>query len=184
MKRFFARNKKVIEIFLTLLLVCLVAGYYYLIYIPERENEIIARRFRTLQRIEQNMREKMEGYQSTIKNCLIRADEDFFRLIVAGYNTDTNKFHLSILDSGSIVSIPGKDSLYKAIVPSLDSSIFQSSKIQAERRGRKLAITTVKLVPGKNQFNFNIAKYNAGILYIKFVDNNGVTITQQITKLK
>src|SRR5258708_37195201 len=102
MKRFFARNKKVIEIFLTLALVSLVAGYYYLIYIPEREDEIIARRFRTLQRIEQNMREKLEGYQNTIKNCLIRADEKFFRQIVAEYNTDTNKFHLSILDSGSI----------------------------------------------------------------------------------
>jgi len=131
----------VIEIFLTLALVSLVAGYYYLIYIPEREDEIIARRFRTLQRIEQNMREKLEGYQNTIKNCLIRADEKFFRQIVAEYNTDTNKFHLSILDSGSIVRTFKKDSLFKKIVPSLDSLFFQSSKMKAERRGRKLMIT-------------------------------------------
>lgn len=141
MKRFFARNKKVVEVFLTFVFVCLIAGYYYLIYIPERENEIIARRFRTLQRIEQNMRDKMEGYQNTIKNSLTRADEWYFRQIVAGYNTDTNKFHLLILDSGTIVRTGKKDSLYNKIVPSLDSSIFQSSKTQAERKGRKLAIT-------------------------------------------
>ncbi|MES2431947.1 MAG: T9SS type A sorting domain-containing protein [Bacteroidota bacterium] len=50
--------------------------------------------------------------------------------------------------------------------------------------GRKLAITDVKLNVGNNKFNFNVSKYNAGILYIRFVDQNGVTVTQRINKIK
>jgi hypothetical protein len=50
--------------------------------------------------------------------------------------------------------------------------------------GRKLSVTDVKLNAGSNKFDFNISKYTAGILYIKFVDNNGVTVTQPINKLK
>lgn len=124
---------------MTLLLVFLVAGYYYLIYIPERENEIMARRFRTLQRIEQNMREKIEGYQNTIKNSLTRADEVYFKTIVSEYNNgaDTSKFHLSILDS---TPIPRKDTMYLKITPSLDSTVFQSASVFNERNGKKLML--------------------------------------------
>jgi hypothetical protein len=143
MKRFFARNKRVVEIFLTLALVFLVAGYYYLIFIPERETELIARRFRTLQRIEQNMREKLDGYQNTIKNCLVKADKSYFRQILTGYNSDTDKFHLSLLDSGSITRQDfhkKKDIEYIKIAAAFVDSIAQSYTIRVEKNGKKLAI--------------------------------------------
>ncbi|UEG49589.1 T9SS type A sorting domain-containing protein [Ferruginibacter lapsinanis] len=50
--------------------------------------------------------------------------------------------------------------------------------------GRKLAITEKLLKAGKNQFDFDISTYNAGVLYIKFIDKNGVTVTQPINKLR
>lgn len=81
----------------------------------------------------------------------------------------------------SIIPNPSKDNI---IITINDAEKGEGKFIISDGVGRKLAITNVKLVTGKNQFNFNIAKYNAGILYIKFVDKNGVTITQQITKLK
>ena len=136
MKRFFSRNRKLVEIILTLGLVFLVAGYYFLIYIPERENEIIARRFRTLQRIERNMQDKFQGYQATIRNCLSRADEHFFRTLVKGYNNDTDKFNITILDS-NYISI---DSVYKKIIPALSDSVAQSFTVSTIRSGRKLLL--------------------------------------------
>jgi hypothetical protein len=143
MKRFFARNKRVVEIVLTLALVFLVAGYYYLIYVPERETELIARRFRTLQRIEQNMREKLDGYKNTIKNCLVKGDKPYFRQLVAGYNTDTTRFHLLLIDSGTITrpkAGDNKDSQYIKLLPAFVDSIAQSSQISVGKNGKKLLI--------------------------------------------
>lgn len=50
--------------------------------------------------------------------------------------------------------------------------------------GRKLAIKEVQLKTGKNQFDFDVTSYKAGVLYIKFIDANGITVTQPINKLQ
>src|SRR5664279_1459235 len=75
MKNIFSRNRRTVEIILTLLLVFIAGGYYYLIYIPARENEIIQRRFRTLRRVEVNMQQKFSGYVSTLKNFIGRFND-------------------------------------------------------------------------------------------------------------
>ncbi|MGG9971874.1 T9SS type A sorting domain-containing protein [Ferruginibacter sp. SUN002] len=49
--------------------------------------------------------------------------------------------------------------------------------------GRKLAVRDVKLNAGKNNFTFNVSTFKAGVLYIKFIDSDGVTVTQPINKL-
>ena len=98
MKSFFSRNRRTVETLLTLLLVFIAGGYYYLIYIPARENEIIERRFRTLQRIDENMQGKFQGYIATIKNYLSRADESFFKKLAKGYNADPDKFNITVKD--------------------------------------------------------------------------------------
>ena len=75
MKNIFSGNRRTVEIILTLLLVFIAGGYYYLIYIPARENEIIQRRFRTLRRVEVNMQQKFGGYVSTLKSFIGRFND-------------------------------------------------------------------------------------------------------------
>src|SRR6185312_15845615 len=75
MKNIFSKNRRAVEIILTLVLVFIAGGYYYLIYIPARENEIIQRRFRTLRRVEVNMQQKFGVYVFTLKNFITRCND-------------------------------------------------------------------------------------------------------------
>src|ERR1017187_9843885 len=98
MKSFFSINRKTVEIIFTLFLVGIAGGYYYLIYIPARENEIVQRRFRTLRSIETNIQDKFIGYISTIQNIVGRYNDPSLHTsgidsVLEEYNTNQNEFH-------------------------------------------------------------------------------------------
>jgi hypothetical protein len=141
MKNFFTKHRRLVEITLSLVLVFLAAGYYYLIYIPERENEIIKRRFRTLQRIEKNMQEKMQGYVSTIKNCVARGDEIFFQDIVNAYNTEPEKFRIKVLRKDSITKDKFAKLNHDSVMGSFVDSVSDVTRFNAQSRGRKVIIS-------------------------------------------
>ncbi|HEY5391565.1 MAG TPA: cache domain-containing protein, partial [Hanamia sp.] len=138
MKKFFTRNRKLIEILLSLGFVFLIGAYYYLIYIPGRENEIIARRFRTVQRIERNMNDKFQVYMQAMNDCISTADKPNFKEIVKGYNSDSTKFYIKFseaIENGS--SYRSLDSLKKSLV---DDSMAISQNIGSRRGGKRLII--------------------------------------------
>jgi len=178
MKIFFSINRKTVEIILTLLLVSMAGGYYYLIYIPGRENEIIQRRFRTLRRIETNMKDKFSGYVSTIQNIVGRYNDPSLRTtgidsVLAEYNANQHEFHISTIRIDSITTHSHqKDTiLYSA----RDDTAASRSKdapgitVMASVNGRNLTILydTVFLSPGKN-FNKHV-RVRADVNYQQFV---------------
>jgi hypothetical protein len=136
MKNFFSRNRRMVEIILTLLLVFLAGGYYYLIYIPIGENEIIERRFRTLRKTELNIADNFKGYISSIKNCLSKSHESFFSDIVKGYNKSPEKFRINVVTNERITGKILLDSLTKL----MNDSVYEEFKVKSESNGKKLII--------------------------------------------
>ena len=118
---------------ITLLLVLMAAGYYYLIYIPARENEIIERRFRMLQRIELNMKEKFNAYVATIRNCLSQSNDPAFLSIIKKYNSDPDRFIIRLVKRDTIrrtaaLRVKGELSEYDSAKSLLSDSVSSSVK--------------------------------------------------------
>ena len=152
MKGFFSRNKKMVEIFLTLLLVITSGGYYYLIYIPEREDEIVERRFRTLQCIETNMQEKFQGYQKTITSCFTKADSKYFKEIVSNYNKAPEKFIINIIKTDTLLSKKGNVRYFDSIYTRLQNDkTYFATKVKPSNGGKKLIITSERYSELKGQ---------------------------------
>ena len=151
MKSFFSRSRRMGEILLTLMFVFITAGYYYLIYIPARENEIIQRRFRTLRMIEVNMQEKFGGYISTIQNIIGRFDDPTLKIsgidsVLEEYNTNPNSviFSKQRIDSFSITNSKKRDTILFQAQNDTSRKIdidFSGLKVKPDSYGKTLKIS-------------------------------------------
>jgi hypothetical protein len=145
MKKYFSINRRVIEILVTLLLVFIAAGYYYLIYVPTRENEIIARRFRTLQRIDKNIKEKYQAYVATVSNCISRSVSPGFKKLVEQYNSEKDKFSIRLVKTEVLRKTDkfltrDKISIYDSVLNAMTGNFSIQVKPESNNNLRKITL--------------------------------------------
>jgi hypothetical protein len=109
MKKIFSLTIRQVYVVLSLVLLVLLAAWYYLAYIPDKEKDLYEGHFRWLQKMDENIRNKIDASDSLLSNLQggylnSSTDVNCYKKIISGYSCDSLTFSFDTIGAVKAVN--------------------------------------------------------------------------------